>query len=61
MAKVVDHRRKVTEAKAKKMTEMLSKGKSYKTVADKFGVSVYAVKYNTDPHYAAAERIRKSA
>ena len=60
MAKVVDHRRKVTEAKAKKMTEMLAKGKSYQTVADKFGVSVYAVKYNTNPRYAEAERARKS-
>ena len=42
------------------MKEMLAKGKTLQTVADKFGVSVYAVKYNTNPKYAAAERARKS-
>ena len=61
MAKKVDNRRKVTEAKAKRMSEMLAKGKSLQTVANKFGVSVYAVKYNTNPEYAASERVRKSS
>lgn len=56
-----DLRVKVTPATAKKMSSQLAKGKTLTEVANKYGVSSYAVKYNTNPAFKKAEKIRKSA
>lgn len=60
MTKKKDARRKVTAAQASRMAKMVSKGKTLTEVATKFGVSSYAVKYNTDESFRASEIARKS-
>lgn len=57
--KKTDNRRKVTESVAKKMTSLLGKGKTLTEVANKFNVSTYAVKYNTDNAFKKSELVRK--
>jgi len=54
-----DRRRKVTNDKARKMNQMVAAGKSYSTIAKHFGVSPYAVRYNTDPDFASVENAKR--
>jgi hypothetical protein len=49
-----DRKRKVTSAVAKRMGSMTSR-KSLSDIAEKFGVSEYTVKYNTDPSFRMNE------
>lgn len=57
--KKVDGRVKVTAKMAESMAKLVAKGKSLDTIAEKYGVSTYAVKYNTDPKFKKAEQLRK--
>lgn len=63
MAKVAgtnnDKRRKVTNSTIYRMNQMVAAGKSLSTVAEKYGVSTYTVKYHTDPKFKASEAARK--
>lgn len=61
MTKKKDARRKVTAAQASRMAKMISKGKTLTSIAEKFGVTPYAVKYNTDSEFRASEIKRVSA
>jgi hypothetical protein len=49
-----DRKRKITSSLAKRMESMISK-KSLSEVAEKFGVSEYTVRYNTDPAFRISE------
>ena len=57
--KKVDGRVKVTPKMATAMAKMLEKGKSLDKIAEKYGVTSYAVKYNTDAEFRASEQARK--
>ena len=54
-----DKRRKVTNGTIHRMNQMVSAGKSLTTVAEKYGVSTYTVKYHTDKEFNASEKARK--
>lgn len=57
----VDGRIKVTPKMAASMAKLVAKGKSLDAIAEKYGVSTYAVKYNTDAKFKASEQARKRA
>lgn len=61
MTKKKDLRRKVTSSMASRMTKMVEKGKTYKEIAEKFNVSAYAVKYNTNAEFRTSEIARIAA
>lgn len=50
-----DRKRKITTSVAQKMESMVRKNKSLSDIADKFGVSEYTVRYNTDPAFRMTE------
>ena len=54
-----DKRRKVTNGTIYRMNQMVEAGKSLSTVAKKYGVTTYTVKYHTDPKFKASEAKRK--
>lgn len=54
-----DKRRKVTNNTIYRMNQMVAAGKSLSTVAEKYGVSTYTVKYHTDPNFNKSEKARK--
>lgn len=59
MTKKVDGRVKVTAKMANGMTKMVEKGKPLQVIAEKYGVTPYAVKYNTNASFKEAEQLRK--
>lgn len=46
-----DRRRKVTKSMKRRMTQMHDAGKSYSVIAEYFGVTPCAVRYNLDEDY----------
>lgn len=55
-----DRKRKVTSKMVKKMLNMSKKGKSYKDIATKFGVSSLTVRYNLDKEFRSAFNAKRS-
>lgn len=54
-----DGRVKVTAKQAEAMKKALNSGKSINTVAAKYGVTTYTVRYNTDNAFKKSEQTRK--
>ena len=55
-----DRKRKISDAVVKKMTKLLKAGKTVSYVANLFGCSSTAVRYNTDPVYRDLHKSRCS-
>ena len=59
MTRKIDGRVKVTTKMANAMTKMVEKGKPLGIIAEKYGVTPYTVRYNTDADFKASEQARK--